>query len=53
MKEDWCRKGEVGAADGAVGAADIEGGLAQGQEECREGRRRRVELLKGGGTAPQ
>ena len=49
-EEEWCRRGEVGAADGQVGAADGEGGVARGQKVCREGRRCRVESLKGGGA---
>ncbi len=58
-EEEWCHRGEVGAADGGVGAADGdlssadgEGGVARGQEVCREGRGCRVGSLKGGGAGP-
>ena len=51
-REEWCHRGEVGAADGEVGAADGERGVALDQGECREGRGCRVEMIKGGGTCP-
>ncbi len=50
--EEWCHRGEVGAADGEVGAADGEGRLARGQVVYRERRGCRVGVAQRRGHGP-